>query len=261
MRVHVNDIEMNVVLQGHGSPLLLVHGFPLDHTMWQAQIRELGESHQVIAPDLRGFGQSDVTPGTTTMEHLADDLAALLEELRIDQRVTFCGLSMGGYVAWQFWRRHRDHLARLILCDTRAIGDTPETAAVRRETADKVVAQGSEFLADQMIGKLFSQATLDRQPKIVESTRKVMCDTDRQGIAAALRGMACREDFSPRLAEIDVPTLVICGEHDAISTLAEMRGIAAAIPDAQFVEIRNAGHMTPLEEPAAVNDAINEFLP
>lgn len=260
MRVHLADIDVNVVVHGHGSPILLVHGFPLDHTMWQSQLEELGQSHQVIAPDLRGFGKSDVTPETTTMEHLADDLSALVEELQIEERVTFCGLSMGGYVAWQFWKRHRDHLARLILCDTRAIADTEEVAKTRLDIAEQVLSDGPERLADEMICKLFCESTVNDKPEIVEATRQVMLGSDPQGIAAALRGLAEREDFTPHLGQIDVPTLVICGEHDAISTLDEMQGFAASIPDAQFVKIANAGHMSPLEQPRAVNDAIDDFL-
>jgi pimeloyl-ACP methyl ester carboxylesterase len=210
--------------------------------------------------DLRGFGDSGVTPGIATMEHLADDLAVLLEELKIEQRVAFCGLSMGGYVAWQFWQRHGDHLARLILCDTRAVADSEDVAQIRLETAEQVLSDGPQSLADGMIEKLLCQATRDQQSEIVETVRNVMLATDPEGIAAALRGMARREDFSNRLGEIDVPTLVICGEHDAISTAEEMRDIAANIRDASYVEIPDAGHMSPLENAVAVNNAIDEFL-
>jgi pimeloyl-ACP methyl ester carboxylesterase len=258
--ISVGDISLNVVDQGRGKPLVLVHGFPLDHTMWEHQINDLAGVCRVIAPDLRGFGASGVTSGTVTMERMADDLAAMLDGLGVRGPVDLCGLSMGGYVAWQFALRHRKRLARLILCDTRAVADSPEAAAGRLKTAERVLAEGSSVVAETMLGKLFAPATPQEQPGIVEATRQVMLRTQPEGIAAALRGMAERPDVSGRLAEFDVPTLVLCGEHDVISTSSEMRGIAERLPRAKFVEIKDAGHMAPLERPAEVNAALREFL-
>ncbi len=259
-RFRVAEILCNVVDQGHGSPLLLVHGFPLDHAMWSGQIGALADICRVIAPDLRGFGASDVTSGTVTMARLADDLAQLLDVLEIREPVTFCGLSMGGYIAWQFYRRHRPRLARLILCDTRAAADTAEAARVRRESADRVLVEGPGFLADAMIDKLFAPATHTEQPDCIQATRQTILNTSPVGIAAALRGMADRPDVSDLLPEIDVATLVVCGQQDAISTVQEMRQIAERIPAARFVEIPAAGHMAPLENPRQVNYAIRAFL-
>jgi pimeloyl-ACP methyl ester carboxylesterase len=256
----IGDISLNVLEQGSGTPLLLVHGFPLDHTMWRRQIDDLSGVCRVIAPDLRGFGKSGITTGTAGMARMADDLADMLAGLKIDEPVVFCGLSMGGYVAWQFALRHRERLAKLILCDTRAVADSPEAAAGRLKTADRVMAEGPAVVAEAMLGKLFAPATVTDQPDLVEETRQVMLRTAPAGIAAALRGMAERPDVSGKLAEFDLPALVICGEHDAISPPAEMRGIAEQLPQARFCEIKDAGHMAPLEQPAAVNAAIREFL-
>jgi 3-oxoadipate enol-lactonase len=256
----IGDISLNVLDQGKGTPLLLVHGFPLDHTMWRQQIETLAGVCRVIAPDLRGFGKSGISSGTAGMDRMADDLADMLAVLKIEAPVVFCGLSMGGYVAWQFALRHRARLARLILCDTRAIADTPEAAAGRLKTAERVLAEGSAVVAEAMLGKLFAPATVAGQPELVEETRQVMLRTSPSGIAAALRGMAERPDVSGRLAEFDLPALVICGEHDGISPPAEMRQIAERLPQARFCEIKDAGHMAPLEQPAAVNAAIREFL-
>jgi pimeloyl-ACP methyl ester carboxylesterase len=194
------------------------------------------------------------------MEQLADDLAQLLDKLQVTQPVVFCGLSMGGYVAWQFFARHRARLAKLILCDTRAIADSPEAAKGRLTTADKVLKEGAQVVADAMLGKLFAPAADGGKPSYIETIRQVILRSSPEGIAAFLRGMAQRADMTSRLAAIDVPTLVICGANDVISPAAEMRGIAAAIPGAKFVEIANAGHMAPLEKPAEVNRAIREFL-
>jgi pimeloyl-ACP methyl ester carboxylesterase len=259
-RIKCGDIHLNVTEQGQGTPLVLVHGYPLDHSMWRGQLAGLSDACRVIAPDLRGFGASDVTPGTATMEQMADDIAALLNALDVREPVVFCGLSMGGYVAWQFASRHAGRLAKLILCDTRAVADSAEAAAGRHKTAEKVLSAGAGIAAEGIIPKLFAADTYEEQPQLVEATRQVILRTNPEGIAAALRGMAVRQDFSPRLAQIDVPALVICGEHDAISPPDEMRKFAGVMPHATYVEISGAGHMSPLERPEPVNSAIREFL-
>lgn len=259
-RILANGIELNVRQQGQGQPLLLVHGFPLDHTMWHEQIDGLSSVCRVIAPDLRGFGGSGTTAGTVTMEQLADDLAALLDALEVAEPVALCGLSMGGYVAWQFWHRHRRRLGSLILCDTKASADSPEAARARLESADRVLTEGAGFLADSMLEKLFAPTTDSEQPELVEATRQVILATAPEGLAAALRGMAERADATSWLPRIDVPTLVVCGRHDAIASVEEMRGLAAQIPGAHFREISLAGHLAPLENPAETNLAIREFL-
>lgn len=261
-RVRVGEVSLNVVEQGQGQPVLLVHGFPLDHSMWRGQLDGLSQHCRVIAPDLRGFGKSDVTEGVVTMEQLADDLARLLDALKIDEPVAFCGLSMGGYVAWQFVARHADRVGRLIVCDTRAVADSQETAAGREKSAQRVLAEGAQIVADAMLPKLFYRPAgqTEQEPDYVRQTRDVMLATNPQGIAAALRGMAQRPDVTGQLGQIRVPTLVLCGEHDAISPAAEMRKIAEGIPDARYVEIAGAGHMAPLEKLAEVNAAMLTFL-
>lgn len=166
---------------------------------------------------------------------------------------------MGGYVAWEFWRRHRERLGRLILCDTRASSDSPEAARQRHATAERVLREGTRFLADEMVPKLFSGESLKRDG-IVEATTSVIRSTAPESIAAALRGMAGRSDFRSELNEIRAPSLVICGVDDGITPSAEMREMASALRDARFVSIPAAGHLAPLENPTAVNDAILDFL-
>ena len=256
----VGKMRFHYVESGSGRPLLLVHGFPLDHTMWAGQLEALSRHFRCIAVDLRGFGRSDVTDGSVTMEQHADDLAEILDTIGIREPVLFCGLSMGGYVAWQFWMRHAKRLAALILCDTRAAADTPEAAQGRLKMADKVLAQGPQELVDTMVPKLFAEETIRTQPAIVEATKNVILATPPAGIAAALRGMAQRMDFTGELAKINFPTLAICGEQDVISKSAEMRELIKSMPQAQFVEVPHAGHMSPLEQPKLVNSAIEQFL-
>lgn len=254
--VQVQGIAFQVYDRGTGPTLLFVHGFPLDHTMWSGQLEAFPE-FRVIAPDLRGFGGTDPTGESASMERYADDLASLLQALGVTDRICLCGLSMGGYVAWQFWRRHASRLAGLILCDTRAGVDSPQAAQDRRRNAERVLNEGPGFLADLMVPRLFSA---DAQPAIVADTRAVIERTPRQGVAAGLLAMADRSDFVPLLPEVQVPSLAICGERDVLTPAEEMRTMASAMPDARFVEVPAAGHMAPLESPRLVNAAIREFI-
>jgi len=256
----VNGIELALIDRGSGPPVVLVHGFPLDHTMWDAQIDALAERYRVIAPDLRGFGRSGVTDAVVTMEQFADDLAALLDALGVAEPIALCGLSMGGYVAMQFWRKYRARLRALILADTRALDDSPEMAAARLEMAGRVLQEGPAPLVDGMMPKLFGETTVQSRPEVVESLRRVMMSTDLKGMVAASRGMAERPDVTSLLGQIECPALVIVGRHDKISTAEEMRDIADAIPGARLVEIADCGHMSPMEKPAEFNAAVLEFL-
>ena len=254
--VNVDGGTLNVFERGAGPAVVFVHGYPLNHTMWRAQLAAL-PNNRLIAPDMRGFGRSTVTEGTVTMEQMADDLAAVLDALAIRQPVCLCGLSMGGYIALQFLRKYLDRVRSLVLCDTRSVADTPEAAAARRQAADKVTVDGVAPIAEAMLPKLLHH-TADEHVK--QAVRDMILSTDPRGVAAALRGMALRPDSSDLLGTIDVRTLVLVGEHDAISPPDEMRKIAAAIPHAQFVVVPGAGHMAPMENAPVVNEALAAFL-
>lgn len=259
-RVTVGEIELNTVDCGQGEPLLLVHGFPLDHRMWRAQIADLSADYRVIAPDLRGFGASDVSQGTVTMARFADDLVALLAALGVEPPVTVCGLSMGGYIVWQLWQRHRAWWRRLVLCDTRAEADSAEAIPTRRRHAQRVLAEGPGFLVQTMSQALCSPTFRQRDPECWEEVRKMIASAPPPGVAAALLGMAERADATSLLETINVPTLVLCGEDDTISPPATMRRLAARIPHAEYREIPSAGHLAPLENAGAVNRALHAFF-
>ncbi len=250
--------------EGAGVPVLLVHGFPLDHTMWDSQVKALSGRARMIAPNLRGFGQTPLAPGDVergiSMEAYADDLAELLDKLAIREPIVLVGFSMGGYVAWQFMRKYGPRLRALIQCDTRAKADTEEARAGRLKMAENVAEWESGRVAEMMGPKLFAPATFEKKPEVVVAVRAVVERTPPAGIAAAQRGMAARPDVTSLLPTIKVPTLVLVGEHDAISPPAEMQEIAAAIPGAEYVVIPRAGHMTTMEEPAAVNSALSQFI-
>jgi pimeloyl-ACP methyl ester carboxylesterase len=253
-------VELALADHGAGRPVVLIHGFPMDHSIWAQQLQSLAPRYRVIAPDLRGAGRSSVTPGKTTVEQWVDDLAAMLDALKIAEPIVLGGLSMGGYVAFRFFQAHRSRLAGLILCDTKAVADTPQAAAGRLETAQRLEREGGQFLADTMPPRLLAPATLDGKPEVVDRLRQIILGGDPAGYAAAARGLAERPNFAPLLPRIDCPTLLIVGRQDAISTMAEMNAMARAIPASRIVEIDNAGHVTPLEAPAEVNRAMEQFL-
>lgn len=259
--ITANGVDLNVLIAGDGPASVLVHGFPLDHTMWRWQIDHLAKSRKVIAPDLRGFGGSGaVDPAGVSMATFADDLVALLDALEVSDPVCLCGLSMGGYIALEFVRKHRDRLSSLILCDTKASADDATAKKVREQTALKVLEHGPDMLAEAMAEKLFAESTRQHQPEVVQEIQDVIRAARPESIAAALRGMAARPDSTDLLPSIDLPTLVLVGEHDAITTSDEMRSMSTALPRATFVEIADAGHMAPLERPDAVNAAMDHFL-
>jgi 3-oxoadipate enol-lactonase len=260
----LSSTTISYVERGTGMPVVLLHGFPLDHTMWAGQIGALAEIARVIAPDLRGFGDTplgtiDASRGVSMEQH-ADDVAELLDQLAIREPVVLCGFSMGGYVAWQFVRKYPERLRALVPWDTRAVADTEAARAGRIKVAENVADWGSARIAEMMGPKLFAAETFAKQPAVVQAVREVVGKTSPAGIAAAARGMAARPDMTTFLPTIKVPTLVVVGEHDAISPPAEMKTIAEAIPEAEFVMIPDAGHMSTMENPKAANEAIVRFV-
>lgn len=261
MNVTVNGTRLAYRDRGQGRPiaLLLIHGFPLDHRMWAAQLAGLSEQARVIAPDLRGFGRSAAAlAGPLTMDQHADDLAALLDHLGVGRAVV-AGLSMGGYVAFAFWRRHRARVQALVLADTRAEGDSPPAQANRDASAAKVRAAGVAAIAGDMLPRLLAPASL-ANPRLVERLRAMMTDQPAETVIAALGGLRDRADSRPMLPTITAATLVLVGEQDALTPPADAIAMAAGIPAARLVVIPGAGHMSPLENPRAVNAALRRFL-
>ncbi len=239
-----------VYLAGQGNPpIVFVHGFPLDHTMWRHQLGHFAKVHRVIAPDLPGFGKTPLVGESVSIIDFADGLTTLFDALSIQERIVLCGLSMGGSIAMQFALRHPQRLAGLILCDARAAADTSEAQKVRREVATRVINDGPDFLVDTIASRLVAKETLASQPGVQEELAKVIRQSPRNGVANGSLALGSREDVTARLKDIDVPTLIIVGEHDVISPSAEMRTIADALPQATFVEVARAGHMAPLEAP------------
>jgi pimeloyl-ACP methyl ester carboxylesterase len=246
---------------GPGPVVVLLHGFPLNRKIWSAQETSVGSIYRVIAPDLRGHGESAAPAGVYTMDAMAGDVLELLEALQINEPVVLGGLSMGGYVALALMALAPARFRALMLMDTRAGADTPEASRSREELARVVETTGStRHVVDAMLPKLFSEETRSRRADLIAPVRHGMERLSPRAVAGALRGMAQRPDRMSELASLTVPTLVLVGEHDAITPPDEARRMATAIPDAQLAIIPDAGHLAPLENPEAANEAILDFL-
>jgi pimeloyl-ACP methyl ester carboxylesterase len=247
--------------EGTGPVVVLLHGFPLNRSMWDAQVRALAPSHRVIVPDLRGHGESPAPDAVYAMDLMAEDVVEMLDGLGIVEPVVVGGLSMGGYVALALALNHPDRILGLVLADTRAAADAPEAAAKREETARAVVKSGdlSEVI-EGMVPRLFSRSTFRDRPGLIPPIKAAMEQTTPAGVAGALRGMACRPDRRDRLKEIACPVLVAVGEDDAISPPDEARAIVESLPDARLAVIPHAGHLAPYENPDAFNPALLDFL-
>jgi pimeloyl-ACP methyl ester carboxylesterase len=260
--VTVNGVTLSVFDEGTGPPILFVHGFPLNHTMWRRQLEHFAASHRVIAPDLRGFGASpcDDSVRVLTMQQHAEDLNALLDQLGVREPVCYCGLSMGGYVGWQFLKLFGARLSSLIVCDSRAAADTPDGVEGRKKLADTVLRHGVEPVANAMLPKLIAESSARENKDLVAQLWEMIVDTEPATIAAALLGMAERPDATEMLSRISIPTLYIVGSDDQLSAPDEMRSMAEKTPSAEFAEIPGAGHMSPQEQPDAVNAVMEDFL-
>jgi YbgC/YbaW family acyl-CoA thioester hydrolase len=254
----VGGVTLAADLRGDGPALLLVHGFPLDRTLWAHQVATLAGWRR-IAPDLRGLGLSDVPAEGYSMAAYADDLAGLLDRLG-ERRAVIVGLSMGGYVAFEMLRRHRERIAGLILVDTRAEADAPEAKADRDQMIALAREDGVRAVARRMLPRLLGRSTQHAQPRLVERVREMMARAPLAGVVGAVAAMRDREDATPLLAGIGVPTLVIVGQEDEMTPPPVARAMTAAIPSAAMTVIPGAGHLTPLEEPTAVTRVCAEFL-
>jgi 3-oxoadipate enol-lactonase len=257
-RLMVHGVNLAVEVRGDGPALLFVHGYPLDHTMWRDQIDAL-DGFRRVAPDLRGMGQSDAPDLGYSMNIYAADLVALLDALHIDD-VILCGLSMGGYIAFEFLRHWRARVRGLILMDTRADADSPEGRRARDAAAAVAREGGAEAIAESMLPKVLAPSTLAGKPEIVERVRQMMVRTPVAGIVGALSAMRDRASSEALLSALgNIPTLVLVGEADALTPPDQARGMAQAIPGARFELIAGAGHFPPIERPEQVAKLIREF--
>ena len=261
MRIQGNGIHLGYEEWGSGTPLILLHAFPCNRSMWLHQISALKHLQQfrIITPDFRGFGESGVPEGPYLMETLADDTAALLDALQI-QVCVLGGLSMGGYAAFAFYRKYGPRVRALILADTRPQADSEPGRATREETARLAEREGSRPIAEQYLARLLSPHTLQEPTGTTARLRAMIEAANPVGIAGALRGMALRPDSTELLAQIHCPALILVGEEDAMTPLADAQLMAEHIPDAHLVSIPHAAHLSNMEQPEAFNQALIVFL-
>jgi 3-oxoadipate enol-lactonase len=254
----VDALEIGYDDVGTGMPVLFVHAFPLNRTQWAPQVSALVERCRCVAPDLRGFGDSSVRP-PYSMEQYADDCAHLLDQLHVD-KVVLVGSSMGGYLSFAFWRRHRSRVRALVLAGSRAGADADETLARRRQLIDVARKEGAIAVANLQIASLVGKTAREKQPDTYDAVHRMMAVAPVEGIVGALQAMMVRPDSTATLATIDVPTLIIVGDEDVPTPAKEARAMHERIPGSRLEVIPQAGHLVNLERPAAFNHLVTEFI-
>ena len=260
----MNENEEDFVMAFQDScdkpTLLLIHGFPLSSQMWTPQLDDLEEFARVIAPDLRGHGQSDSVSGPYSISLLADDCADLLGHLNVATPFVVCGLSMGGYIALEFYRRYPEHVAGLILAATRAGADSEEGKAGRDKAAELAKNEGATAVSASMLPKMLAPQNYESDEELVDFVKDIMSSASLNGVVGALAAMRDRVDSTPTLGDIDVPVLIIHGADDQLIPVSEAEAMFKAIPDADLVIVPDAGHLPNLEQPDIFNDAVIDFL-
>ncbi|GCE13332.1 alpha/beta fold hydrolase [Tengunoibacter tsumagoiensis] len=261
MKISINGVDISYDDHGIGLPVLFLHAFPLNRSMWTELMTALlsEQRYRLVACDYRGFGESSLSNGILTMETVADDIVALMDALGMKQAV-LCGLSMGGYVAFAMLRKYPQRIAGLIFADTKPAADTEEGKINRERLAELALTRGTQAVADLQIPRLLAERTRRQQPEVEVRVRQLIAANTVQAIAAASRGMAEREDASDLLAQIVCPTLVIVGEQDLVTPPDLVQRYVEHIPKAQCVVLAQSGHLTCLEQPEAFLAQVRAFL-
>lgn len=254
-----DDAEIFYEVLGKGPPVVLLHPFPAHRKLWEPAAQALLSRYTVILPDLRGHGESSAGEGPATMQKHAADLLSLLDREQM-RRAAFAGTSIGGYILFEFWRRYRERVATLVLIDTRAPADTPEGRAARLQSAADVLERGTEPFIESVVPRLLGEATRRARPDLVDAARRMMLRMTPQGINAVQRGMAERPDSVPTLPTINVPTLILAGDEDVLSPVADAELMRRNIPGSQLRIVPRAGHYAVWEQSEEVGKILRQFL-
>lgn len=244
---------------GSGTPLVLLHAFPLSSAMWLAQREHLSSSARVVTPDQRGFGGSDLGSDEPSLDACAADVIALLDRLGLDQ-VVLGGLSMGGYVAMAVLRHHPSRVAALLLADTKAAADSEAARANRLRIADAVLADGTGVLVTEVLPKLLGRTTAASRPLVSGRVRGLVQSAPPAAVAWAQRAMAARPDSFDVLAKADVPALVVVGDEDELTSVEDAQAMVDALPQGRLAVLPGSGHLTAVEVPDTFNLAVTRFL-
>lgn len=257
--VRSDDAEICYEIRGNGPPVVLLHPFPCDHEFWNPVAAALDSRYRLILPDLRGHGDSEIGEGPALMQKHASDVARVLDTAGIG-KAAFIGCSIGGYILFELWRRLRERMTALGLCDTRPQADTAEARANRLKAAATVLEQGTEPFLESMIPKLLGRTTVAARPDLVDGAHAMMRKMSAEDISQVQRGMAERSDSVADLKTINVPTLIVIGEEDVLSTVADGELMRQNIAGSELKVIPKAGHYSPWEQPEAVGTVLRQFL-
>ena len=260
MRTQLSEIVLAYDVSGSGRPLLLVHGYPLNRKIWRPQMESLVDAARVVAPDLRGHGESNAPDELYSVDRLADDLVELLDDLGLAGPAVVGGLSMGGYVALAFYRRHPERVAGLILAATRAGADSEVGQANRDKAMALAREKGVEAIADSMLPKMLAPETYHSHPDLVQQVRRIMAETPLNGVIGDLTAMRDRPDSTELLGGIAQPVLVIHGQDDQLIPPSEAEAAFARLPNARLALVPSAGHLLNLEQPDAFDAEVRTFL-
>ena len=257
--IHSQDTDIFYEVVGSGEPVVLLHPFPVNHDFWTPVSQQVSGRCRLILPDLRGHGESGIGEGPATMEKHVADLVRILDHADVN-RAVFIGVSIGGYILFEFWRRQRERVAALVLCNTKAQADTAEARNARLQAAAEVLEHGVEPFAESMLPKLLGQTTRSTRPDLVEGARRMILRMSAEDISLVQRGMAERPDSVASLKTIHVPTLVVTGDEDTMTGVAEAEVIHQNIVNSQMRVIAKAGHYSPWEQPADAGRLLRQFL-
>jgi 3-oxoadipate enol-lactonase len=259
MKVRSGDAELFYETEGAGFPVVLLHPFPVDHEFWRPLVPMLSSRYRLVMPDLRAHGLSGIGEGPATMARHAEDLRQLLKAESISH-AAFVGVSIAGYILFEFWRRYREHITTLVLANTRASADTAEGRARRLKSIDEVKQHGPAGFLDAQVQNLVGETTRRNRPDIAANARRMMNSMRAENIAAVQRGMAERPDSVATLKNIRKPTLIVAGNEDTVATIADAELMRSNIPNSQLESIDRAGHYAVLEYPQIAGRLIRQFL-
>jgi pimeloyl-ACP methyl ester carboxylesterase len=258
-RLRSDDAEIVYEIVGSGPPVVLLHPFPVHHEFWDAIVPVLSSRYRLILPDLRGHGDSEIGQGSAAMEKHARDLARLLDGASV-VKAAFVGVSIGGYILFEFWRQFRGRVNALVLCDTRPQADGAEARANRLKVAADALEQGTDPFIESVIPKVLGRTTLSTRPDLVDGARRMMRKMSPEDVSLVQRGMAERPDSVADLKTISVPTLIVIGDEDILATPADGELMRQHIAGSQLKIIPKAGHFAPWEQPDAVGPLLRQFL-
>lgn len=258
--VHANGIAICYDDLGVGGPpIIFIHGFPFDKSMWNPQVEFFKKTHRVIAYDLRGFGKSTRGNEEQNISLFADDLVKMMDILEIPNAIV-CGLSMGGYILLNAVNRYPQRFKAIVLSDTQCIADTDEGREKRYKSIEQIKAEGTSAFASSFVNNAFCSSSLIGKKEIVENIKQVILSASPEIIVSTLKALAIRNESCSSLDNIDIPTLILCGKEDKITPVLQSVFLKEHISSSILATIDDAGHLSNLEQPEIFNEQLSNFI-